>query len=1310
MKPSDIKTVSELIGKIRQLWELKSYKALREFLAKIESEEDYYRLIRLAEAGSMYSYSHFLAVMANKRFQSVRTLSWYCYSLLEKGKSMEAETKMKRHLFDKDIDSLSVEEQKEAYLLLVWTMCQLHRYREADEYMERIKTAGGVLLPDQLAAFYMETNDWVQAEQEIVKGLNLPFDKRGDISYLVYADLLSRQGDHEKALHFLEKGAERFPDLPSLQLEQIRRLRNMGRSADVLENVERLNEENPFHANIDYFLYLKAEALYRLEKWDELRAWISQHEKVLQSTELGERTINPDGEYKELTIQPVRQKLNYCVPAALSMVLQTLGQKISQDEVAEYVFDVTGSKLMTAIDYMTSRGFTSKFFKGTIDLYKQFIDAGCPVMLDMLIENNSHVQVVVGYDDRLGVLLVQDPNEFEAVMVPYDEAAKTYRLKDRLSVVFVTTEQMHLLKPLDEKEHQFFQSMFVHLEEIEQNIEASIDSFLAFLENNDGEIFASILGLSIIQHEKAKPYQEKWIRHVMERFGDDDEDVQLLIAQSYYTHDQTGKEFQDVMDNVKKKNAYAHFLMGVVDYQKDKTEQAIFHLNRSLEKDPFQPSAYAYLARSYADFSQFQLARHHALTALEQAGTDEFTRSTYAIILLESGAVQEALHAFEQLSEEYPNNDYYVYEIGRCYMELGDKQASKWLKRALDMNPAIPYPYLRIAEIRMEEEKWERAEAYLCTGAEDFVPESKTGILWLYIGHTRMGRELYDHAEEAYDRAVRLDDDGELLAVVYKAQSIIKQDDWERAEQVIRAETRPDILVRAGAMMMEEAEREIQQSLALNFMEAGLTAGGDDLSEHVSMYVDYVEDTPFIHRAAVFSETLRARYPISDIYCYEAIFHEQMENMEIAEWLLLEAVELDPKSTFPHYRLGKLYRAIEEYEKAAFHLRRCIQLDHNFTAAHDELAHLYMETSDCNKGKRHLFHVLEQMPQSCDFDLFSEWMSTPAERQKVITQLGKLKGTTDEEWRLGTLADMLNIDEAIRLLKQEESVQLQAKLASLYLKAGNIKEALLLIEALIQKEPDNESLYEPWVEALYRSKKLLKVEKFVREMELLDEDTASIYRNSADVLVLYVREQMEKEHRGLLKKLTSGIKTAGLVGTVTAYYEKAIEFEPDDPRAYDRLAIFFIEQGVADDALKVLKRYLSNHDDDSLRFKAAAAAMSHGTESGKEKYIQEAKKHLLLLKERHPSDAVVREMLGDAYMYTRQPDDALTEYEELIEIAPYKTEGYAGIILVLIEIDKISEAKQFLNQVPDQIRDRVVVQFKEMLEGDPRMEELISHD
>ncbi|MGQ0518909.1 C39 family peptidase, partial [Bacillus sp. D-CC] len=53
---------------------------------------------------------------------------------------------------------------------------------------------------------------------------------------------------------------------------------------------------------------------------------------------------NPDGKKVHLPIVPIVQKDNYCVPTSLEMMLQLWGEKRTQDEIAEFIFDMTVSE------------------------------------------------------------------------------------------------------------------------------------------------------------------------------------------------------------------------------------------------------------------------------------------------------------------------------------------------------------------------------------------------------------------------------------------------------------------------------------------------------------------------------------------------------------------------------------------------------------------------------------------------------------------------------------------------------------------------------------------------------------------------------------------------------------------------------------------------------------------------------------------------------------------------------------------------------------------------------------------------------
>ena len=83
------------------------------------------------------------------------------------------------------------------------------------------------------------------------------------------------------------------------------------------------------------------------------------------------------------------------------MMLQLWGDKRTQDEIAEFIFDMTGSKFSDTVSYLEELGYEYRYFKGNVENYKRLLDQGIPVLLSIDIEHASHVQVLAGYDDML---------------------------------------------------------------------------------------------------------------------------------------------------------------------------------------------------------------------------------------------------------------------------------------------------------------------------------------------------------------------------------------------------------------------------------------------------------------------------------------------------------------------------------------------------------------------------------------------------------------------------------------------------------------------------------------------------------------------------------------------------------------------------------------------------------------------------------------------------------------------------------------------------------------------------------------------
>ena len=105
----------------------------------------------------------------------------------------------------------------------------------------------------------------------------------------------------------------------------------------------------------------------------------------------------------------VTQKRNYCGPATLELVLRSLGLDVDQDDIAPEVKRERGSSILAMCRYLESKGLVTRRFEGDGPRFRACIEQGLPVIVEEEYSTTSHVAVVIGVDESLGLLFVQDP-------------------------------------------------------------------------------------------------------------------------------------------------------------------------------------------------------------------------------------------------------------------------------------------------------------------------------------------------------------------------------------------------------------------------------------------------------------------------------------------------------------------------------------------------------------------------------------------------------------------------------------------------------------------------------------------------------------------------------------------------------------------------------------------------------------------------------------------------------------------------------------------------------------------------------------
>ncbi|HOO76856.1 MAG TPA: C39 family peptidase [bacterium] len=112
-----------------------------------------------------------------------------------------------------------------------------------------------------------------------------------------------------------------------------------------------------------------------------------------------------------LEVPFVVQEREYCGPACLAMVFNYYGVEFDQESLAREVYrpELDGSLNLDLLQAARRHGFDAEAFSGSRDDIFQALDAGAPVIVQVLVpggSGNYHFMVVRGYDRESRTLTV----------------------------------------------------------------------------------------------------------------------------------------------------------------------------------------------------------------------------------------------------------------------------------------------------------------------------------------------------------------------------------------------------------------------------------------------------------------------------------------------------------------------------------------------------------------------------------------------------------------------------------------------------------------------------------------------------------------------------------------------------------------------------------------------------------------------------------------------------------------------------------------------------------------------------------------
>ncbi|PGC03231.1 bacteriocin-processing peptidase family protein [Bacillus toyonensis] len=1283
--------LQEINNEIAYIKETNTLSYVKTWLANIPSHKEFDILIRLTDEGLMHQYSSFLIRYAYKKFPNMRTLSLYCDELIDERKILEAEQLLKDSLEEADKEEIDDDFLAKTYFTLVRCLLEMKRNEEALIYMQKAEEYSTRAVFDKWGYVYMHTGEWEKAEEQFLAGKQ--HKDCEELSTYLLSQLYANKGEQKRALQLIDDAIVKFPQVPYFHFEKVKYLLDLAKYEEMLEVIDNINSTLPYHAYETYFVHLRAEALYKMNKLVDLQQLLKE-EKSLKGSLYHNLEKNPDGKKVHLPIVPIVQKDNYCVPTSLEMMLQLWGEKRTQDEIAEFIFDMTGSKFSDTVSYIEELGYEYRYFKGNEEIYKILLDRKIPVLLSIDIEHASHVQVLSGYDDTLQAFYVQDPNFIEPVLVEYSKLQEKYRYTGCLAITFVPKEKKEQLAFLSEEENHYFKSIFSLTDHLDEQDKEGINNLVQFLKETSDNPNTWLYTMKHLDVEVDKEFILYCIEKLMEKFPNSDF-VKLHGAQCFIRLQEMEKAEQ-MLASVEKKNnrALYHLINGRYAFEQESYIEAITSFRSSLQLDADQPIAWSFLALSYMYIDQSENALQFSQVAVERS-PERFTLTNHGLILIDLERYEEAYEIFNNLLREYKNEAHVWYERARCAHQLGKLHlAIKGLKVAIQLDSNAPYIYTKLSEIYESDLKDEKStKEILLKGIENC--DDKASI-YVRLGDYHFQNDSLEEAETLYKRALE-EDNEDVYSHFGLTQVYMAKERYDEAKEYIlgletQIEKSQDFLMNAG-MVLWDAEVELGGNedgfkVALSKLESGIKQSEYNVASALDEYVNRIKGTVFVQRGIAFLRTLqKERNEVSEYSCYAGILHESIGQYGQAMKRYNKAIE-QKKTALPYYRIGETLMALGQLTEAKQAYETCLELDENFLGVHLQLAEIYEKEEDRFKEQIHMVQAMKEEPLYINMEYLAQLSVEINLQEELLKELEHLAGEVPEIWRLDAIAyvygamdeidkEQAQIEEALQL--DSEHAEVLYHYAKVLVKKRDAK-AIEVAMKVIQKDVNNERIFNVYVKAVEQHKKLSNIRDFLHTLKVKKAERSTAFMcAAAGVTERWIeRQQNEQPKKSIFTRafyrMKNRAKEISMVTTIIELYEISLKLNPKNSMAAQRFGLFYENVSMNKEAIDVLQTSLENKWD----YEVAKQLVNLFIECEDEDLLQDAVELMKQLVRELPDDYDTLLIQAQVFLKVGEEGKAEKICLQLTEKTPFVSRGFLALGEIYQSQERYEEAIQLL--------------------------------
>jgi tetratricopeptide (TPR) repeat protein len=378
------------------------------------------------------------------------------------------------------------------------------------------------------------------------------------------------------------------------------------------------------------------------------------------------------------------QKRDYCGPAVLELVLRYLGAAADQDTIATTVkLPDGGSPMIRIVRYLEAQGFATRRFEGTAARIRGCIEHGLPVIVQEEYSTTHHVAVVVGVDEELGLLFVQDPMTHATAERLVGAEERLGQLFRHAATVAYRRDDEALARALDDADVKDQEHIRVVDSCDDEDVSRDVEDVLARC--------ARAVAL-------CEDYPLAWHRQAWE----------LLWGAQRYDSRANVNRFLSMLRRVRVRYAraewphqvHARYLM----WQK-RPEEALIEYEDALRIDPGDANNAQYIAELHGECDRNEEATNGWWHALELDPAHVRATENFASHALEQGDVELAQHLSRCAVAMAPKNPFNHCTASRVASKLGNyDEAVEHARRCMAVDPEWTPGTRRLAELLRERE------------------------------------------------------------------------------------------------------------------------------------------------------------------------------------------------------------------------------------------------------------------------------------------------------------------------------------------------------------------------------------------------------------------------------------------------------------------------------------------------------------------------------------------------------------------------------------------------------------------------------